>query len=232
MKDWFLWNGQKCTDFGIHVSEQPPVTMASERVTFMDVPGRPGSLTTLEGEAVYDDIILTATCFVQDMSHLKQISSWLRGGGTVTFANRQEGYYQARIVNQIAFEKILRGNSHRSFAVNFRCKPFLYLNDSPTYQLTASGTFITNPGNVYAEPIITVQGSGEITLLVGMTIVELSGVSGSITLDSVLQEAYSGYASLNHQMNGEFPRLMPGQNAVSWIGNVSRVTIQPNWRTL
>lgn len=230
--DWFEWNGQKCTDFGIHVSEQPPVTIASERATFTNVPGRPGSLTTLEGDDVYEDLLLTATCFVENLDSLSEISAWLRGAGTVTFANRQEGHYLARVVNQIPFEKILRGRPNCTFAVNFRCKPFLYLEDSPTYTIARSGSFITNPGRIYSEPIITVYGSGDITLIVGMTITELTGVSGSITLDSVLQEAYSGYSSLNHQMSGDFPRLLAGQNAVNWIGNVDRLTVQANWRTL
>lgn len=232
MNDWFLWNGRRCTEFGIHVSEQPPVTIPSERTTFTNVPGRPGSLTTLEGDDVYDDMILTATCFIENLNNLTAISNWLKGSGNVTFANRPEGYYHARIVNQIPFEKILRGNPHRSFAVNFRCKPFLYLNDSPTLTVTSSGTFITNPGSVYSEPVITVYGSGEITLMVGMTIVELGGLNGSITLDSALQEAYSGFTSMNSQMSGEFPRLLPGQNAVSWVGDVSNLTVQTNWRTL
>ena len=232
MNDWFMWNGQKCTSFGVHVSEQPPVTIPAERATFTDVPGRNGSLTTLEGDDVYDDMILTATCFVENLNNLPAIHNWLKGSGKVTFANRPEGYYLARVVNQIPFEKILRGNPHRSFAVNFRCKPFLHLNNSPTLTVTTSGTFITNPGSVYSEPVITVNGSGDITLIVGMTIVELTGVSGSITLDSSLQEAYSGLTSLNSQMSGEFPHLLPGQNAISWMGNVTSLVIDPHWRSL
>jgi len=232
MRDWFEWNGQKCTDFGIHVSEQPPVTLASERATFTNVPGRPGSLTTLEGEDVYDDLLLTATCFVQNLDNLNAISRWLKGSGTVRFANRQGGYYLARIVNQIPFEKILRGNPHRSFAVNFRCKPFLYMNNSPTLNLNASGSIITNPGNVFSEPVTTVTGSGEITLMVGTTIIELSGISGSITIDTPLMEAYSGTTSMNANMSGDFPILKPGANAISWTGNVASVEIKPNWRYL
>ena len=56
MNDWFEWNGVRCTKYGIHVLEQPPVTIPSERVTFTDVPGRSGSLTQLEGDDVYDDM--------------------------------------------------------------------------------------------------------------------------------------------------------------------------------
>ena len=149
----------------------------SERATYTNVPGRPGSLTTLEGEDVYDDLVLTATCFLSDPSQIPAIAAWLKGSGTVTFANRQGGFYYARVVNQISFEKILRGNAHRAFAVNFRCKPFWYAENVEPITLTESGTFITNPGSVYSEPVITVNGSGDITLMVGMTVVELTGRS-------------------------------------------------------
>ena len=160
MMDWFEWNGVRCTQYGIHVLEQPPVTIPSERVAFTDVPGRSGSLTQLEGDDVYDDMVLTVTCLIADPSRIPEIVAWLRGSGTVTFANRQGGFYHARVVNQIPFEKILRGNPHRSFAINFRCKPFWYLSDVEPITLTTSGTFITNPGGVASEPVITVYGYG------------------------------------------------------------------------
>ncbi len=231
MNDWFEWNGRRCTEFGIHVAEQPPLTIPSERATFVNVPGRPGTLTTMEGDDVYDDMVLTANCFITDTARVPEIAGWLRGGGTVTFANRQGGFYHARIVNQIPFEKVLRGRPNCTFAVNFRCKPFWYAKDVPPITLTDTGTFITNPGTVYSEPVITVYGSGEITLMVGMTILQLK-LEKSITLDTPLLEAYEGVTSMNGSMSGDFPTLLPGKTAVSWTGNVTKVEIQPNWRYL
>ena len=169
---------------------------------------------------------------ISDPSRISDIAAYLKGSSTVTFANRPGGFYFARIVNQIPFEKILRGNPHRSFAVNFRCKPFWYQENVQLITLTTSGTFTTNPGSVYSEPVITVYGSGEITLMVGMTIVELDGITDSITLDTPLMEAYNGAISMNGNMSGDFPSLAPGANAVSWTGNVTKVVIQPNWRYL
>ena len=232
MNDWFEWNGKKCTEYGIHVSEHPSITLPAERATYTNVPGRSGSLTTLEGDAVYDDIILTATCFISDTSRLNEISSWLRGGGIVTFANREGGFYYARVVNQISFDKIMRGKPHRSFAVNFRCKPFWYEKDVKPITVTGSGYQISNPGNVDSVPIITVYGNGDATLMVGMTIVELTGIEESITVDSILQETYKGTDLQNNRMSGDFPVLKPGRNAVSWTGNISRIVIEPNWRYL
>jgi phage-related protein len=232
VNDWFEWNGVRSTEYGVHVLEQPVLTLPNERATFVDVPGRSGSLTVLEGESVYDDLVLTAQCIVENTERYEEIAAFLKGSGRVTFANRPEGYYEARIVNQIPFEKILRGNPHRSFAVNFRCKPFWYAESVPTITVTKSGTFVTNPGNIYAEPKITVVGSGSITLMVALTIVELEGIAGNITLNSALQEAYSGTTSMNSAMSGEFPILYPGANAISWTGNVSKVVIEPRWRYL
>lgn len=238
MNNWFEWNGVKCTDYGIYVTEQPPPTIPEERITFTEVPGRSGSLTTLEGDYVYEDMVLTATCVISDPDRIPEIAGWLRGSGTVTFANRDDGFYYARIINQIPFEKILRGNPHRTFTVNFRCKPFWYEADVPVKNIQpASGSssgYVTmqNPGNVPSEPIITVTGNGEITLFVDMTIVELSDVNGEITIDSMLQEAYSGMTPMNSCMSGDFPTLPPGNSTISWTGNVTYLKVQPNWRYL
>ena len=232
MKDYFIWNGIKSTEYGIHISEHPPITLPAERSTQTNVPGRPGSLTILEGDDVYDDLLLTVTCFVTDTSRISEIGRWLKGGGTVTFANRLGGYYKARVVNQIPFEKILRGNPHCSFSINFRCFPFWYSDDNPIITVTSSGSAITNPGSVYAEPVITVYGSGTITLMVGTAIVELEDIKDSIVLDCTLKEAYKEDVLMNDHMTGEFPVLVPGLNGISWTGNVSKVAVTPNWRYL
>lgn len=110
-------------------------------------------------------MILTATCFISDPAQIPAIAAWLKGSGTVTFANRTGGYYKARIANQIPFEKVLRGNPHCTFAVNFRCYPFFYADAGDDISITTSGTIVTNPGSVYSEPILTVTGSGNITLM-------------------------------------------------------------------
>ena len=68
--------------------------------------------------------------------------------------------------------------------------------------------------------------------MVGTTIVELTDISGSIVIDSVLQEAYTGSELMNDHMSGDFPVLKPGANAISWTGTVTRVVVRPNWRYL
>ena len=235
LKNWFKWNGVSCLQYGIYVTELPPPTIPAERVTHTNVPGRAGSLTTLEGDYVYDDVVLSCTCVISDPSKIPAIAGWLRGSGTVTFADREGGFYYATIANQIPFEKILRGNPHRMFTINFRCKPFWYEESPDPIILIAemdTSAILQNPGNVPSEPIIMIAGTGEITLMIGTTIIELSDMNGEITIDSQIQEAYNGTTSMNSKMSGEFPVLQPGQNAISWSGNVTNLVIEPNWRYL
>ena len=151
----------------------------------------------------------------------------------MTFANRPGGFYHARVSNQIPFEKILRGNPHRSFAVNFRCSPpFWYVNNPAEVTISNGSAVVVNPGSVYSEPIFHFYGSGDITLIVNDTFIELEGIEDSIVLNSVIQEAYQGETLLNDKMEGDFPVLKPGNNLISWSGDVSRVVIAPNWRFL
>ena len=58
--------------------ESLAVTIPLERSTQTTVPGRPGSLTQLEGDDVYDDMILTATCFIADPEQIPVIAAWLK----------------------------------------------------------------------------------------------------------------------------------------------------------
>jgi len=236
MIDWFEWNGARCTAYGVRVLEQPPITAPAARVVFTDIPGRNGSLTTLQGEDVYDDMILTTQCIISDPARIPTLCAWLRGAGKVAFANRPGGFYYARIINQISFEKILRGNPHRSFAINFRCKPFWYQHPSPAPVVITTPTVITNPGAVASDPVITVYGSGDAALLVGGKTLQIAGLSGEITIDSEARLAYKKNGDLltllTGMLSGDWPTMRPGLVPVSWSGSIQKVEIQGNWRSL
>lgn len=228
---WFEWNGVRSTEYGIYVDTQPPITMPIERVSHTTVPGRPGTLTKTEGEDVYDDVVLTVQCVMKDGTRIPEIMKWLKGRGKVAFANRRGGFYYGRVSNQIPFDKVMRGRENRAFAIVFRCSPFWYADGEEAQAVTNGGT-VMNGGSVYSEPVIEVTGTGDGTLMVGDTIIWLYGLTGRITIDSELQEAYDGTTGMNERMSGEYPRLQPGMNGVSWTGGITGVTVRKNERYL
>jgi len=230
--DWFDWKGTRCTAYGIRVVQQPEIIRPPERATFISVPGRSGTLTTLEGMDIYDDFLLTVECIITDTTQLSTILAWLKGSDKVTFANRQGGFYYARIVNQISLEQILRGNPHRRFIVTFRCQPFFYLSGIPDIIVTVSGAYINNVSSVFSEPVLKVTLTGDAQIIIGASYIELLGLIGILNIDTPLMETYMNYTSYNSHMTGDYPLLHTGQNLISWTGGVTQIVITPNWRTL
>lgn len=231
MNDYFVWNGVNSQTKGIHVSAFPPRIIPAERESTSKIPGRSGSLTVLEGESVYDDVVLTCTCWIDRESRIDELIPWLRGSGTVTFGNRTNGYYNARIANQISFEKVLRGAPQREFKVNFRCNPMFYLNTADT-TLTQSGTFLQNMGTIYAEPVLKVTLTADAQISVGSTIFQLQGTTGEITVDTPRLECRKGVLNAGGNMVGSFPVIPKAGAYVNWTGGVSRIVVTPNWRTV
>lgn len=132
MADWFDFKGVRSTTYGVYVQDPPPATIPEERATFEPIPGRSGSLTLREGDAVYNDVVLSVNCFVRDLTQLDAIATWLRGSGDLVLGSMPDRYYKARCVNQIELAKVLRGRQHRTFAAVFRCQPYRYQYPAPT----------------------------------------------------------------------------------------------------
>lgn len=238
MNDYIIYNGTNSHDVAdLVITELPEMVIPEERVTFTDVPGLSGSLTQTQGTDVYHDRTLAVECYLRQPTadNIDKVAAYFRGAGKLYLPNRPDGYYEARVINQISFRKILRGRSPRSFTVNFRCKPLFRLYSGETEQtIETSGASITNPSTVQAKPKITIAGSGDVMLMVGGTqIVQLTDVENGIVLDSEIQEAYWGETLQNSRMSGPFPTLKPGANAISWSGGtVTSVKITPRWVTL
>ena len=233
MPNWFKWNGALSTAHGLYVKVHPSFVVPDERVNFVTIPGRSGTLTQIEGDGVYNDFIASVECFVPSPASIPGISLWLRGAGEVVFANQPDVFFKARVVNQIEFAKVMRGRPHSTCIVNFRCAPYRYLPiGNEPLDFPVNNSVITNSCAAPSEPLIRVNGSGDITLMIGGQIVGLLGVDGYIILDTALKEAYTGVALANHKMIGDFPLLHPGMSMISWSGVVTSVQITPRWRNL
>jgi phage-related protein len=138
-------------------------------------------------------------------------------------------FYKARLNCQIDFKKLLY---LRAAKIKFVCHPYGYLESGVTMQtITVPGNLV-NPGTAAARPIITVFGSGSITLTVNSLNVILSNVSEYVTLNSELEEAYKDLLGKNNDMQGEFPILNTGTNSISWSGTVTKLEVIANWRNL
>ena len=232
----FIFDGKDSyEDYGILISKRPSIPSSARRVSYIDIPGRHSKLRY--DEEAFDDITILVECVVNSMGSLQgkidTIKAWLFGAneGDLIFSFQPDKRYRAQVVNAIEFEQVYRYTSR--FPIVFNCRPFKYAVQNNLLTITESGSFITNPGTIKSEPVISVYGSGDMELTVGSEVILLKEISDKIILNSVLQDAYDEEGlSLNFKMKGEFPHLEIGLNKISWTGNVQKIEVLPNWRWL
>lgn len=223
------------SDYGIIISKRPTLPSSKRRVSYIDIPGRNSNLRYDEG--TYEDITISVECSIKDRENLMQkideIKSWLFSAveSDLIFSFQPDKKYRAQVVNAIDFKQIFKYTS--KFPIIFNCRPFKYTSSDTLLTITQSGTTIQNPGSLESEPIILIYGTGNIDFKVNETIIKLSDITEKITLNSVIQDAYSDTGdNLNNKINGDFVILKTGFNRFEWTGNVSKIEILPNWRWL
>lgn len=227
---WFTFKGVDSREMGVIVTAMPETVRAERRIESITVAGRNGSLHTDEG--VYESYDRTMECALIKRARLDEITAWLVGSGEMAFSTEPDKVYRVTIANKISIAQMMR--VFQKFQVILDTQPFKYSVNAAgdALELTAPTT-IRNSGTVYSEPIITVYGSGDITLNINGEDFPMYGVQESITIDSEMMEVFEGDINQNGKYGGaEFPRFEVGKNEISWTGNVSKIKIQPRWRWL
>jgi len=234
----FTWKGDTASSKGVIVSEYPPIIRPEQRLESVVIPGRSGEVYLRQEVDTYNSYMKECICYLNpnaNGTNLVTVAGWRSGSGTVIFGNETDYAYIARIAYQIPFEKILRGRPHQRFVVPFLVQPFKRKAVTEAdIVVTVKNTVVNNPGTVPSRPKIKVEGSGDVTLMIGGRITTITSISTSITIDTEAGMALDDSGALNasYQVSGDWPMIGVGSNSVTWIGAVSKITITPRWRYL
>lgn len=227
---WFKFNGIDSRQMGIRVTAMPPTVRAEKRVETLKISGRNGVLHI--DENVFENYSRGMECAVINREKIDEIAAWLVGSGEITFSTEPDKVYRVMIANKIDISAMMR--TFQKFRVEMDTYPFKYSVNAygDLMELTAPAK-IRNRGTIYSQPLITVYGSGNITLNLNGTAFPLYGVDGSISIDSEMMEVFKNKENQNSKYGGaDFPRFEVGENTISWSGNVTKVVIEPRWRWL
>jgi phage-related protein len=116
------------------------------------------------------------------------------------------------------------------FEAELICQPFTYLTEGLTpVTLTSSGT-LTNPGLLETAPVITVYGTGQLTLSINGRQCRVNSPAGQVTLDADRLVAHVAGNVQTDALTGSFPTLTPGANRITLGTGISKVVVVPNWR--
>lgn len=218
---YFIFKDIRSDDMGIIVEALPPIVKPPKRYNLSDIDGR--NMTDIEilGYKAYEKVIPIGFNDVD----IRTVYDWLDGSGKLILSNEIDKYYDAFILNQIDYEKVIK---FRKAKVNFLVQPYKYaIGEEET-----SARTVINQGNTNCLPLMTIYGSGAVDVLInGVKACSLTTVNEYITLDGEEQEAYKGTVLQNRTMVGKFPALSPGENILTFTGNVTDVKtlIRSRW---
>lgn len=234
---WFEFGGRNSTEFGILMREMPVRQQPALRGKAVTVSGAHG--TRWQSDGGYDTIDVSVEFVAADASRIKDINAWLTGFGALRFSDEPDVAYDARIVKAYKRQSVTPRLDGQVYSITFSCQPFKRLIPAAEpITITASGTTIPNPGTAPSQPRVTIAGSGNFSVTIGMETLFFADVSGGIIVDSELMDAFTADGKLlyNDHMEGEPWQIMPGDNVVSWEtedgSRVDSVTILPRWRCI
>lgn len=105
---------------GLIICELPPITKPKMRVQETKIDGVDGSIIEDLGYESYDKSLKIG--LTKDFD-IDEVIQYFSGEGTIVFSNEPNKYYNAKIINQINYEKLLR---FKEAEVKFRVQPFKY----------------------------------------------------------------------------------------------------------
>lgn len=232
----FTWKGRTSDEMGVAVLRLPDVNAPETRGRVETVSGRDGALFISDG--ALEEMVLLAECYLPyeqggAVASLDEIRTWLSGEGWFSQSDIPGRKFRARIRTLIQFQPVMPGFADRIFGLTLYAEPYQYADPEAEEIVLTAGGYIVNPGTAVSRPRIIVEGSGDVMVTVGDCMMEFTGLTDGIVVDSAIMECLSidGSQLLNGCADmADFPVLKPGSNALTWTGNVSKVTIEPRWR--
>lgn len=225
------WKGiDSNTIKGLLIQELSPISKPQMRTSITQIDGKDGDIVEYLGYESYTKTISIALTRNYDVN---EIINYFNGTGKLILSNEPDKFYIAQIIDSIDYNKLI---NFKTANVKFHVQPFKYLVSEQPYILEITdekSLKVINKGYEQSRPIITIYGTGKIQLLINnSSVFSIDMDSESITVDSEQEEAYNGTTLKNRQMTGVFPLLKPGENTITWIGNLTKIEVQVKSRWL
>lgn len=117
--DSFIFKGKSSKDFKIIINSLPTISKPPLRVEEIEIDGVDGARYEELGYGCYEKKIkITIT-----EDNIDSLIDWLKGEGDLILSNEPDKYYNAKIIEQIDFERLMK---YEPTEIKFRVQPFKY----------------------------------------------------------------------------------------------------------
>lgn len=238
MKTSFTYLGKNSLDFGIRVEEGVTFDSPERDINFLEISGRDGDVGIDNQRLKSINKSFPVTIFpVQGKSFSQQmtdISNWLKtqiGNVFLDVSSEPKYSYYGFYYEQYSVEKFFK--VYGRAVINFKIQPYKFLKSGLT-PLT-SPTALNNPTTRDARPLITIKGTGNITLQIGTEKLTLKNVDGGIVIDSLKQVVTNldgTRPAWDKVTSYPLPVIKPGNQAVLTTGTITELKITPRYEVI
>lgn len=230
----FTFNGVSSTTHGLRVTSDYVINSTGNDVETVSVPGRDGDLLISKNRL--KSVTIELPCTVLSSRKLtdaeSDISNWLNVDGykDLTLSWDPDFIYRSAFIETFEIASLMR--QFGKVKLNFLTYPVKFYKQGRTTQTLSNGATVNGLGNVKANPVITLVGSGDCTLTINGRKTKLGAVQNTITLDMQARQVFSGnlpaWDKVVRAPQYQMPYLDAGRNLISWDGDFT-VKMAPYW---
>lgn len=221
---------------GIRVDDMVPGGIAAGNLQLIDtIAGRAGYVTVGLGAAGAASV--SAKLFAPTGAIYGALKSWLRPGrsGRLILGDDASHAYDA-VLTAAQAVRLYTAKTYEVTAT-WQVQPWrIVLPEAAAADHTTSGDTIANAYSMEARPLLTVVGSGDITLALAGNSIDIEDLASGIVIDTEAGTAGNLDLDTNlmNQVTGDVQalRIPPGGGKLTWsgTGTVTKVTVLPRYR--
>lgn len=212
------------------ICELPAISKPKMKVEVSEIDGRDGDIISEIGYSSYNK---TLKIGLTKSDNIDKIIKFFSGEGDIVFSNEPDKIYKAHIYDKVDYERLLK---YKTAKISIHVQPFKYSkNEIPIVLEIEDETElkVNNIGFEKSKPIFTLYGTGEIQVSINsLGTFSINIDDEYVVIDSIKEEAYKAGVLKNRSMSGSFPILEVGENTISWIGDLTKIIVEPKSRWL
>lgn len=232
MRSFFVWDGQTSVSKGLTIERCPTFGAGQRIVEKTTVPGKSGDLVFDTG--AFSNYNQGYEIWFRDKSAgmtsaAKSIATWLLSPSGY---QRLEDTYDPDVFRMAVYTGPMEIENwmltYGRATLDFDCMPQRWLKSGEIPVSVKNGDVILNQWQK-TKPLLIVSGNG--TLEINDSVIQISGTSGQYFIDCETENAYQNGISLNANLtveNNLFPVLHNGETQISFTG-IDRLQIVPRW---
>lgn len=230
-RNYVIFNG-KCSDEidGLVIEESPTISRPKKRIEYIVIDGKDGDIAEEQGYSSYTKELKIG---LKPNADIDEVMNYFDGGGIAIFSNEPDKIYNVIADDKIDYKRLV---TFKKATVKFHVQPYKYLAEEAPFIFNITNQTelkVSNVGYISSKPIITLYGTGTVELIVnGINVFHIDIDDEYVVVDSLQEEAYKNNILKNRQMTGRFPILKSGINTIKWVGNLTKIKIEPKSRWL